>query len=249
MRRYGRCLGLVLVLAVVVSLCSCQLMGEGEVKENDTFTPPPTGRYLDFSDVRIPAGMYLDRDGSFVYESDTVKAGMLNIYGRNDMSDTLRFFEQNMAKDGWTMLSTFKYQKSILLFTKPGKVCTIVAYPASSLKNLNMEVWVAPVRDGAQAARVVVPESHSAGLFGRAGKIPIGVTDLMSKEEPLPNNREPLPSETGFVARARQATLNASDLYAGQEEHLSDQQGNAFEPLPVPGGRNANSYEPIPKQD
>ena len=117
MRSYGKYLCLILAAAAMFSLCSCQLMGDGEVKENDTFTPPPNGRYLDFRDVRIPNGMYLDRDGSFVYESDTVKAGMLNIYGRNSMMDTLQFFETNMPRDGWKMLSTFKYQKSILLFT------------------------------------------------------------------------------------------------------------------------------------
>ena len=198
---------MLIMLAALFSLASCESMGNGEVMEgeaNTYNTPPPTpppaplANLSDFEDVRIPGFLTVDRDASFVYESDSVKAGTLNLYGGTTSADVLDFFQANMPMDGWNVLSSFKYRKNVLLFNKPNKVCLIIVEPPGALTDLHAEVWVAPVRPGqgniggtAFDSRPI-PNSYSGAIrpgAGRQAKLnSMPPVNNMPREETLPNN-------------------------------------------------------------
>ena len=173
---------LALLLAALLPIAACGSFGSGLMKAEEP--PPPQGEYLEFKDVKIPSPLKLDRQASFVYESNGVRAGVLTLTGKFPVVDVLDFFQTNMPRDGWALLSSFKYQKNILIYTKPDKVCLVVAaYPYGD-EALRMEVWVAPIKPG-QSVPGVAP-GESAPFQGTGDKpLPLIKTPA-PKEETLP---------------------------------------------------------------
>ena len=175
---------LALVLAALLPIAACGGLGSGMMKSEEP--APPQGTYLEFKDVKVPEPLKLDRKASFVYESSGVRAGVLTLTGNFPVVDMLDFFQTNMPRDGWSLLSSFKYQKNILIYTKPNKVCLVVAaYPYGD-EALRMEVWVAPIKPGQSVPGVSQP-------FGEPGsgdkKLPL-IKTPEPKEETLPSVEE-----------------------------------------------------------
>lgn len=121
-------------------------------------TPPPTQAtlqkdasgmptYYDFADVMIPSELSLVRKESFVYASAGTTAGVLTLKGRVDRESLYAFFENNMAKDNWRLISSFRAPKAMLLFQKENRWCIVSV--EDDVWNELVKVWVAPTVSGA----------------------------------------------------------------------------------------------------
>lgn len=113
--------------------------GATETAEEEN-TPGPL--YYDFGDVLVPLELKVDKDKSFVYHAPGFTAGVLALSGRVDVNSLIRFFENNMAKDNWKLVSSFKSPRTMMFFTKPNRSC-IINITEGSFKS-NVEIWVAP---------------------------------------------------------------------------------------------------------
>ena len=102
----------------------------------------PAPFYYDFGDVLIPGELKVDKDESFVYKSSNYSAGVLVFNGRVDPVSLINFFENNMAKDNWEIICSFKAEQTLLLFRKENRWCIISVYTAQF--NTQAKVWVAP---------------------------------------------------------------------------------------------------------
>jgi hypothetical protein len=87
---------------------------------------PPNASYLDFDDILIPSDLSLDKKKSFVYSTSRSKVGILILEGRVEPSSLAGFFQCNMQKDGWRLLSSFKYREYLLNFVKEDRACVII---------------------------------------------------------------------------------------------------------------------------
>jgi hypothetical protein len=114
-----------------------------------TARPKDSGRYLDFADIKIPRALTVNRNASFVYHSDALTGGVLALSGRAAMDRTVTFFEDQMPRDGWTLLSSFKYNKKLLIYIKDRRVCLIQVESAFTPGELKVEVWLAPSKQAA----------------------------------------------------------------------------------------------------
>lgn len=103
--------------------------------------------YYDFSDVMVPSELTLVRGESFVYAASGTTAGVLTLKGRVDRDSLITFFDNNMAKDNWRMISSFSAPKAILLFQKDTRWCVISI--EDGFWNEYVKVWVAPTLNGA----------------------------------------------------------------------------------------------------
>ncbi len=134
-------LALLLVGAVLFLLPGCSGLGWNQpgavAPAANTASPagnlkaPPTQsptQYYDFPDVPIPAEMSLRLNDSQVFQSGEFKTGLLVLRGRVDPGSLIAFFQAGMDRNGWRLLGSTRYRKSILLFTKPGKSCVITIY-------------------------------------------------------------------------------------------------------------------------
>jgi hypothetical protein len=87
-------------------------------------TPAPA--YFDFGDVLIPQELEIDEDGTYIIESAGFLTGILALKGRVEKNSLVDFFKNNMAKDNWKMLTSFKSpDRALLLFQKQQRWCVI----------------------------------------------------------------------------------------------------------------------------
>lgn len=139
-----------LVLAAVFLFCGCSHLGKktnetsafGQV---DTKDQTPTASYEDFGDILIPNELKLDSKASFVLRASGLTAGVLVFKGRVEQSSLIHFFEANMAKDNWQLVSSFKSPRTLMLYRKDTRWCVINVFESNF--SMNVEIWVSPTID------------------------------------------------------------------------------------------------------
>ena len=99
-------------------------------------------RYYDFGDVLVPQELKVEKKSSFIYQTDGFSAGVLVLKGRIETSSLISFFENNMTKDNWKIISTFKSGRTMLLFQKANRWCVMNIIDETF--NTYVEIWVAP---------------------------------------------------------------------------------------------------------
>ena len=142
-------LGLIVVL--VISVGGCSSFG----KKGKTATAPAAqsssgvpALYYDFGDVLVPKELKVDKKSSFIYQTGGFSAGVLVLKGRVDTRSLISFFEKNMARDNWQMISGFKSERTMLLFQKAHRWCVMSINDETI--NTFVEIWVAPTIKGNQ---------------------------------------------------------------------------------------------------
>ena len=145
-RVFAGVLVLLLVLGIFAGCASLERgtvsSGDGDVEATIHEEDTPEPLYYDFGDVLVPLELKVDKKRSFVYHAPGFTAGVLGLSGRVDVNSLIRFFENNMAKDNWKLVSSFKSPRTILFFNKTNRIC-IINLTEGSYKT-EVEIWVAP---------------------------------------------------------------------------------------------------------
>ena len=79
---------------------------------------------------------------SFIYQTSGFSAGVLVLKGSVELGSLIDFFENNMARDNWRAVSTFKSPRTLLLFQKESRWCVINI--TDDRYSTHVEIWVAP---------------------------------------------------------------------------------------------------------
>jgi hypothetical protein len=78
--------------------------------------------YYDFEDVLIPLELSVLQDKSMIVSTPGFTSGILMLKGRVDRRSLINFFNNNMRKDNWSMVSQIASPNmAILVFEKPMK--------------------------------------------------------------------------------------------------------------------------------
>lgn len=136
-------LGIIAVLFLMFIGCTTLSENKGGPEYDDKGFAPPT--YFDFGDVRIPEELKVDKDSTFVYRTAGLSAGVLVLEGRVELYSLITFFENSMATDNWTFISSFKSPRTIMLFQKESRWCVINI--TEKLSNTLVEIWVSPTSE------------------------------------------------------------------------------------------------------
>lgn len=101
-----------------------------------------TPRYHEFEDVLIPGELEVVKKNSLTYRTPGFTTGVLYLKGAVEMNSLIAFFENNMYKDNWRMVSSFKslraIQRAFILFQKNNRWCFI----SITGKNFNTHVEI-----------------------------------------------------------------------------------------------------------
>ena len=123
------------------------LLPAGAMAQKESTPLPPeqkqSASYYDFDDILIPAELKLDRKNSFVYGLTKSKVGFLIFEGRIEPSSLAGFFQNNMKRDGWKLLSNFKYREYLFTFLKGDRIC-VITITEKTFKTL-AEIRVGPI--------------------------------------------------------------------------------------------------------
>jgi hypothetical protein len=136
-------------VAIILFLATLVLPGGlmAQKEETSSFSDKKArASYYDFEDILIPSELSLDKKNSFIYATSRSKVGILAFEGRVEPSSLATFFQNNMQKDGWNLLSSFKYRQYLLTFLKEDRACVITINETSF--TTTTEVRVGPIEPG-----------------------------------------------------------------------------------------------------
>lgn len=135
-----------LISGFLLLLYGCQSFNQTAEEQDFVVETPVLGSYLDFEDVQVPRGLKLDRKRSYVYQTESIKTGVLSFNTSRTAVEILADFEENMPRDNWVLVSSFKFHKNILLYHKATKNCLIIVESRPNRAGVKVEIWLSPVR-------------------------------------------------------------------------------------------------------
>lgn len=131
-------LGALILFCVACSSAPKTTVG-AEARAKDEQNAP---LYYDFNDVLVPPELSLDTESSFVYHTAGLTAGVLVFTSKVERSSLVQFFENNMAKDNWQAVGSFKSARTLLIFQKETRWC-VINVTENNWDTL-VEIWLAP---------------------------------------------------------------------------------------------------------
>ena len=97
----------------------------------------------EFPDVPIPRELDLDEGESFaVYAAPGLSAGLLVYSGNVEYDSLVRFFDENLKRNGWELRASLKYPRTLFFYQKDTRVC-FINMKTTTFK-VHVEIWVAP---------------------------------------------------------------------------------------------------------
>jgi len=94
-------------------------------EESRVITEQTPTRYYRFEDVPAPDNFKLDQSKSFVYETPSLKAGILLYTGGGSLADAVDFYKEEMSQYGWSLVNIFEHDGVDMIFDKEGWNCRI----------------------------------------------------------------------------------------------------------------------------
>jgi hypothetical protein len=146
-------IGIVVLLAFFISGCFGDTFSSKP--EDGTSDVQPKSRkttavYYDFEDVLIPMELKVVEDKTVVISTPGFTSGIITLKGRIERRSLFNFFNNNMQKDNWNILSQIKSPgTTIMVFQKAARISVITI--RSEQFNTYVEVGVAPSATGSEA--------------------------------------------------------------------------------------------------
>jgi len=143
-----------ILLMLLTTGCLTGVNKSQQKNRQKTSVHQPASLYYDFGDVLIPKELKIVQEPSFIYRTGGYACGLMILKGRVELTSLINFFSNNMVKDNWRLLSTFKSPRTLMLFQKDNRWCiiTITEGKFISMSNTEVAIWVAPT--GSQAGTV-----------------------------------------------------------------------------------------------
>lgn len=127
----------------LLMIAACSMFEKGPVKPETAPKRLPDVR--EFDDVLIPREMTIDKDGSAIYRREGMSAGLLRLSGRIEVNSLIRYFQNNMASEGWRLVTQFRSPHSLMLFQKGNRMAVIAVEDADF--QTFADVWVVPLNE------------------------------------------------------------------------------------------------------
>ncbi len=143
--------GMMAFLMVVFTGCSTlgiQGMSGGDTAASDSTDPGPKSRkttavYYDFEDVLIPMELSIVKEKTVVVSTPGFTSGIIALKGRVERRSLFNFFNHNMQKDNWNVITQIKSPgATIMVFQKTTRTAVITIRDEQF--NTFVEVGVAP---------------------------------------------------------------------------------------------------------
>lgn len=142
----------VVIVLLAFFISGCFGLGSSSKSEEDPSVDQPKSRkttavYYDFEDVLIPRELSIVKNRTVVILTPGFTSGLITLKGRVERQSLFNFFNNNMAKDNWTVISQIKSPGiTIMVFQKSSRTSVITIRDEQIYTYV--EVGVAPTVTG-----------------------------------------------------------------------------------------------------
>ncbi|MBU8912255.1 MAG: hypothetical protein KOO65_13380 [Desulfobacterales bacterium] len=145
-------INIVFVVLLAFFISGCFGLGSSQKPEGKTSADQPKSRkttavYYDFEDVLIPMELSIVKNRTVVILTPGFTSGLITLKGRVERQSLFNFFNNNMLKDNWNVISQIKSPgTTIMVFQKPSRTSVITIRDEQIYTYV--EVGVAPTITG-----------------------------------------------------------------------------------------------------
>ena len=108
-----------------------------DIQPSSPVSKKTTAVYYDFEDVLIPLELKVVQDKSVIVSTPGFTSGILVLKGRVERRSLINFFNNNMQKDNWSIVSQIKSPgNSIMVYEKTSR-CAVI-----TIKSEHIYTWV-----------------------------------------------------------------------------------------------------------
>ncbi len=126
------------LLILVLGLTAC---GMENPFSSDTSSSGSDYYFDGFPDVPIPSSMSIERGETAIATAPGgIKAGVEQASGRVEVASLTSVMSRNMSRNGWTLRSAFRSAKSVMVFEKHDRICTV--YIEDGTFTTTMQIFV-----------------------------------------------------------------------------------------------------------
>jgi len=133
----------VIIVSLVVFGCSTFTKDQEPPKEPAVKTKKTTAVYYDFEDILVPKELKIVDEGTVVVSTPGYTSGLMTLKGRVEKISLFNFFNMNMLKDNWNIVSQIKSSKSTILIFQKSSRWAVITIREKRL-NTYVEIGVAP---------------------------------------------------------------------------------------------------------
>ncbi|MFH1778881.1 MAG: hypothetical protein ABH847_02490 [Candidatus Omnitrophota bacterium] len=95
---------------------------------------------LRFDDIPVPSGFLQISNESFIFQSESLRAGVLKYSGKSSPDVVMQFYKEQMSLYNWQLINLIEYGKKQLNYEKTGQSCIITIEGARSKSVLTISV-------------------------------------------------------------------------------------------------------------
>lgn len=131
-------------LLAALSACSSLGLGGGQADSSLEASPKLSSSADSFPGAPLPVGSKIKQDQSFIIGSGENWLGRLSVDIGRDTDTAYRYFLQSYPQNGWTLISSVRTAKSLLVFTKGERNLTIEVNEGSFFMSGEAVLTVSP---------------------------------------------------------------------------------------------------------
>ena len=151
----------VLVLWIALFLSGCSSMGNTETATNSDNAQRPTMEQL--GRMPLPVGTKLYTEESLIFGVGDGWLGRAVFEVPSDATTTYNFFAEQMPRQGWTLISSVRGKRSLLVFTRADRSATIEVEDASVFKGTSQVSMLMSPMSNPSGSGVVAQPLGNAG--------------------------------------------------------------------------------------
>jgi hypothetical protein len=151
------------IIVLVIMLSGCSYFRSSTVSSNAVGRSSTEGQnvvFYSFPDIPVPKELTLVREKSFIYETSSMKVGVLLLSGNVDIVSLENYFKINMVKNGWRFINSYKYNDTILNFMKEDRSANIRT--TRETFTTQVEIWVGPLEKGERGTPYIGPKTNDS---------------------------------------------------------------------------------------
>lgn len=131
----------------LLMVASCAMFEKSPAKPEAAAKKLPDVR--EFGDILIPREMDINKESSVIQSRDGMNVGVLHLNGRVEQTSLIRYFQNNMANEGWRQIGQFRSPQSLMIFQK-GRRMAVITIEDSDFETF-ADVWVVPMSESLDA--------------------------------------------------------------------------------------------------